>query len=136
VTVLDTSALVDYLLRIGVFEQVADLFEQEQELAAPELIVFETLAVLRRETNCNALADHRAQGAIVDLGDLPISLFPSLPLRSRAWELRSNLTAADAIFVALAERLEEPLATKDNSLASAVAKHSTAAAHELVAPAP
>jgi predicted nucleic acid-binding protein len=136
VTVLDTSALVDYLLGIGVFEQVADLLQQEQELAAPELIVFETLAVLRRETNRKALADHRAQEAVIDLGDLPLSLFPALPLRSRAWGLRSNLTAADAIFVALAECLDEPLATKDNSLANAVAKHSTVAVYELAAPAP
>jgi predicted nucleic acid-binding protein len=136
VTVLDTSALVDYLLGVGVFGQVADLLEQEQELAAPELIVFETLAVLRRETNRKTLADRRAQEAVLDLGDLPVSLFPALPLRSRAWELRSNLTAADAIFVALAERLDEPLATKDSGLASAVARHSTAAVHELVAPTP
>lgn len=132
-TVLDTSALVDYLLRIGVAKQVEDLLEREQELAAPELIVFEALAVLRRETHRKALAEDRAQEAVMDLGDMPISLFPALPLRSRAWTLRNNVTTADALFVALAERLREPLATKDRRLASAVAEHSTVKVHELAA---
>jgi len=57
------------------------------------------------------------------LGDLAVELYPSLPLRGRAWELRSNLTAADALFVTLAEQLGEPLATKDPALAKAAAKH-------------
>jgi predicted nucleic acid-binding protein len=48
-------------------------------------------------------------------------------LRRRAWELRHNLNAADALFVALAERLDEPLATKDTALARAASKHTTIA---------
>jgi predicted nucleic acid-binding protein len=54
-----------------------------------------------------------------------------LPLRDRAWELRENLTAADALFVALAERLGEPLATKDRRLALAARKHAGIEALEL-----
>lgn len=65
----------------------------------------------------------RARGAIDDLGDLPVDLFGTLPLRRRAWELRENLTAADALFVALAEYLGEPLATKDGGLAAAAHEH-------------
>lgn len=48
----------------------------------------------------------------------PSSCSQRCPLRSRAWELRDNLTAADAPFVALAEQLGEPLATKDQGLAT------------------
>jgi len=58
-----------------------------------------------------------------DLGDLPVELFGTLALRRRAWELRENLTAADALLVALAEYLGEPLATKDRGLASAARDH-------------
>ncbi len=58
-------------------------------------------------------------------------LFSSLPLRERAWGLRRNLTAADALFVALAESLDEPFATKDSALASEVAKHTTVTVLEL-----
>jgi predicted nucleic acid-binding protein len=124
VTVLDTSAVVDFLLGIGVAKQVEALMRTEGETAAPDLLIFETLAVLRREALRGELAEGRAAGALEDLGDLPIDLFPSMPLRQRAWTLRHNFTAADALFVVLAEQLDEPLATKDTSLAAEAAKHS------------
>ncbi len=97
--------------------------DNEGELAAPDLLVFEVLAVLRREVARGGLSEDRAAGAVSDLGDLPIELFPSLPLRRRAWALRANLTAGDALFVVLAEQLGEPLATKDSALCAEAAKH-------------
>lgn len=130
-TVLDSSAAVDYLLGAGASARVQQLIEQEEELAAPDLLVFEVLAVLRREAHRQGISLDRAAGAIEDLGNLPLQLYPALSLRSRAWALRDNLTAADALFVALAEALDEPLATCDRALASAVAKHSRAAIVEL-----
>jgi predicted nucleic acid-binding protein len=117
-TVLDSSGAIDFLLADGAAEQVGELLEREGELAAPELLVFEVMAVLRRDTLRGALEPRRARAALDDLGDLSVELFPALPLRSRAWELRDNLTAADALFVSLAEQLGEPLATKDHGLAT------------------
>ena len=128
---LDTSAAVDFLLGIGVAAQVQELMAAQGELAAPDLLVFEVLAVLRRQTHRRAIPESRAAGAIEDFGDLPIELFPTLPLRHRAWTLRHNLTAADALFVALAERLDEPLATKDAALARAATEHATIATLDL-----
>jgi len=125
VTVIDTSGVVDFLLGVGVAEQVEQLMEDEGELAAPDLLTFEVLAVLRREAGRGSIAGDRAAAAVDDLGDLPIELFPTLPLRRRAWALRRDLTAADALFAALAEQLDEPFATKDGALAAEVAKHST-----------
>jgi predicted nucleic acid-binding protein len=123
VTVLDTSAVLDFLLGDGGAPQVEAVLARERTAAAPDLLVFEVLAVLRRDVGRRALARDRARGAVDDLGDLPIELFASLPLRQRAWELREHLTAADALFVALAEQLGEPLATKDRGLAAAARKH-------------
>jgi predicted nucleic acid-binding protein len=125
VTVIDTSGVVDFLLGVGVAKHVETLMESDGELAAPDLLTFEVLAVLRREAYRGSIADSRAAAAVEDLGDLPIELFPSLPLRRRAWALRRNLTAADALFAALAEQLDEPLATKDDALATEVVKHAT-----------
>lgn len=122
-TVVDTSAVVDFLLGVGVMGDVSRLLEEEGELAAPDLLVFETLAVVRRESLRGGIADERAAAAVDDLGDLPVQLFPSLPLRRRAWALRANLTVADALFVALAERLGEPLATKDAALVASASHH-------------
>jgi predicted nucleic acid-binding protein len=134
VTVLDTSAVVDYLLGAGVAAEVHALMSEEGELAAPDLLVFEVLAVLRREARRGEIAENRAAAAVIDLGDLPIELFPSLPLRERAWTLRENLTAADALFVALAEQLGEPLATKDGALGVEASKHANLVVLRLGAP--
>ena len=80
-TVVDTSAVVDLLLGIGVADEVGALFSREGELAAPDVLVFEVLAVLRRATLRGQLRDERAAGAVSDLGDLALALIPSLPLR-------------------------------------------------------
>jgi predicted nucleic acid-binding protein len=123
VTVVDTSVVVDFLLGVGVAGQAQTLMTDEGELAAPDLLVFEVLAVLRRETQRGSLTGRRAADAVADLGDLAIELFPSLVLRHRAWQLRKNFTVADALFLALAEQLGEPLLTKDDPLATEAAKH-------------
>ena len=121
-TVLDTSAAIDYLLGAGVGSQVEALLAAAPA-SAPDLLVFETLAVLRRAVGRRELTQTRAAAAVNDLGDMALDLFPTLPLRARAWELRRNMTAGDALFVALAEALDEPLATTDAGLAKAGARH-------------
>lgn len=118
-TVLDTSGVVDFLVGEQGHAEVADLLRQEGTVAGPDLLVFEVVAVFRRQVQQHGMDARRAKSAIEDLGDLPLEIFPALPLRARVWELRDNLTAADAFFVALAERLDEPLATKDRRLATA-----------------
>ena len=130
-TVLDTSAVLDYLLGDGVAAAVEELLSDNRVGAAPDLMVFEVLAVLRRDVRRGVIPAERALGAIEDLGDLPIELYPSLVLRGRAWALRENLTVTDALFVALAEQLGEPLATKDRALASAARVHASADVIEL-----
>jgi len=116
VTVLDTSAVVDFLLGTGSADEVTALVAGSAPPAAPDVVVFEVLAVLRREVARGSLNPDRAEAAVEDLGDLGLELYGSLGLRSRAWELRENLTIADALFVALAEMLDEPLVTKDAGL--------------------
>jgi predicted nucleic acid-binding protein len=120
--VLDTSAVVDHLYGTGAAERVAALLSGSVP-AAPDLLVFEVLAVVRRDAARGLLDARRARAVVDDLGDLRIELFPSLPLRRRVWDLRENLTVADALFVALAELLAEPLVTKDSALAAAAGAH-------------
>jgi predicted nucleic acid-binding protein len=123
VTVLDTSVVIDYLVGDGVAPDVAELLAEGAPAAAPDLLVFEVLAVFRRDVARGEMSPARAGAALDDLGDLAVDLFPTLPLRDRAFELRANLTAADGLFVALAELLDEPLATKDRGLARAAREH-------------
>lgn len=123
-TVVDSSVVVDVLIAEDPSVAEAErLLLGQPSPSAPDVLVFEVLAALRRNLRRGVVAPDRAAGAVDDLGDLPIELFPSLPLRRRVWELRDNLTAADALFVALAEQLGEPLATKDRGLAAAARRH-------------
>jgi predicted nucleic acid-binding protein len=131
VTVIDSGGVVDALLGVDAEEAVWDLLAREPALAAPDVVVFETLAAIRRITQRGDLDPARAAAAIEDLGDFRVDLFPSLPLRSRAWELRENVGAADALFIALAEQLDEPLATKDGALIRAARDHTAIETIEL-----
>ena len=47
---------------------------------------------------------------------LDMELFPFDPFAGRIWELRHNVTSYDAWYVAIAEALNLPLATLDESL--------------------
>ena len=60
---------------------------------------------------------------IVDLLELSLTRYPHDVLLFRVWELRDNLTAYDAAYVALAEALDAPLVTCDGKIASASGHH-------------
>lgn len=89
------------------------------ELAAPDLADVETVAVLRKRWIAGDLTDQRLSDAIDDLEDLGLTRYPTLPLMRRAFQLRANLTAYDAAYVALAERLDCTLLTADQRIAAA-----------------
>jgi predicted nucleic acid-binding protein len=75
--------------------------------------------VLRRYTRIGELDAARGLQALEDLGDLPLTRYPHDLFLFRIWELRHNVTAYDAAYIALAEALAVPLLTRDASLASA-----------------
>jgi len=56
--------------------------------------------------------------------------YPHEPLNDRVWELREDLTAYDATFVALAEALDVPLVTCDARLAAAPGHHAHIELHD------
>jgi predicted nucleic acid-binding protein len=89
------------------------------ELAAPDLVDVETIAVLRKRWLAGAISDQRFTDAIQDLEDVELDRYPTLPLMRRAYELRANVTAYDAAYVALAETLGCELLTGDRRLTNA-----------------
>lgn len=90
-----------------------------ETLAAPELARVEVLSVLRRQLLHGSLTQLQADAAIADLVALPIAVYPMAGLIVRCWELRANVTAYDACYVALAESLGCILLTADARLANA-----------------
>jgi predicted nucleic acid-binding protein len=89
------------------------------DLAAPDLVDVETVAVLRKRWLARSISDARFAAAVGDLESLDLDRYPVLPFMRRAYELRSNVTAYDAAYVALAETLGCELWTGDRRLASA-----------------
>ena len=91
---------------------------EDGDLHAPHLIDVEILHALRGMTMRGELTDDRAADARTDFADTALLRYPHEPLGDRIWELRHNLSAYDAAFVALAEALGVPLLTCDGRLAS------------------
>ena len=90
---------------------------------APALIDAEVSSVVRGLTisvkpNIRISSD-RAEQMLTDYAGLRLARHPMQPLQARVFELRDNLTAYDAMYVALAERLALPLLTDDAELAAA-----------------
>ncbi len=90
-----------------------------ERLDAPDLILVESLSVIRRQALAGMLEAAQAEQAVDDLLTLPIVIHPTAPLLRRAWELRANVTPYDACYAALAEALNCPLLTGDARLARA-----------------
>lgn len=116
--VVDASALMEVLLQTERGARVeARLFGDDGELHAPHLIDVEIVQGLRRLVRTGELASGRAEEAIADLAELDLQRHAHFDLLGRAWKLRDNITAYDAMYVVLAEAIEAPLVTCDAALA-------------------
>lgn len=118
--VLDASAAIEWLLQTKAGARVeARIFSRAAALHAPHLLDIEVAQVLRRYVAAGAVTASRGRAALEDLADLSLTRYPHEWLLERVWELRDNLTAYDAAYVALAEALDLPLVTCDGKMASA-----------------
>jgi predicted nucleic acid-binding protein len=120
VIVIDASALLEVLLNRPAVERLARrLHDPLETLHAPHLIDLEVAQALRRYQAAGEMSPQRAREALQALMQMPLERHPHWPLLDRIWELRHNLTAYDAAYIALAEALDAPLLTCDRALASA-----------------
>ena len=118
--VVDASAVTEFLLQTALGKQVEErLFRDGDDLQAPHLLDVEVVQALRRLVRVGEVRPDRAEEALDDLSILAIRRYPHADLLSRAWQLRDNLTAYDAMYVALAEAIDSPLVTCDLPLGTA-----------------
>lgn len=117
--VVDASVVVAALVDTGPSGRWAEAELVGTQLVAPHLLPVEVANILRRVTRAGQISEDVAAMAHHDLISLPIEFFPYEPVAQRAWSLRSNLTAYDAWYVALAELLDAPLSTLDGRLSRA-----------------
>jgi predicted nucleic acid-binding protein len=95
------------------------IYARNEALHAPHLLDLEVGQVLRRLVREAVISARRADEAIEDLVDLRVTRYPHFVFLPRIWQLRHNLSAYDAAYVVLAEKLGATLVTRDARLASA-----------------
>lgn len=118
--VVDASVLANAIGDDGADGEAArDAIRRGGRVSAPDLVDVETVAVLRKRWLAGTLPARRFASAVRDLEDLAVDRYPTVRLMWRAYELRDDVTAYDAAYVALAEALDCPLVTADARLAKA-----------------
>jgi predicted nucleic acid-binding protein len=114
------SALLEFLLPTALGTRVeVRLFRDRDEFHVPHLADVEVTQGLRRLVRTGEVSQDRALDAIADLADFDLHRHPHLDLLARAWKLRENVTAYDAMYIVLAEALDAPMVTCDTALGKA-----------------
>lgn len=114
--VVDASVVLEILLGTASGRRFeSDLYARSGSWNVPHLLDTEVLQVLRRLVRARQLDVERALLAVEDLGHLDLLRHGHAELAARVWELRDNLTAYDATYLALAEALGATLVSGDRS---------------------
>ncbi|MEV6214181.1 type II toxin-antitoxin system VapC family toxin [Nocardia sp. NPDC051833] len=118
--VVDASVFVHALLNPGPLGDVCRAaLEADNRWIAPQHWTVEVLSVIRRFTRAGTITADQAARAVDAVG----ALDPEVPVTRvfvpRIWDLRDNLTAYDAAYVAAAEAYGCDLLTTDARLANA-----------------
>ncbi len=117
---VDSSALIAAVTNFEYSEDAAGRAIASAQLIAPHVVDLEVAHGLRR---LDRAADTDAAVAFRRYRLVSIRRYDHGPLMSRIWELRHNLSAYDAAYVALAETTGTPLLTLDRRIANAPGHH-------------
>lgn len=112
--VVDASAALSALLNDG---QARQLLRRER-LHAPHLIDSEIASALRRQVQHSRVTPSDGWNALDAWRRIALTRYPVIALLDRVWELRDTLSAYDASYVAVAEKLDCALVTADSRLSS------------------
>ncbi len=120
--VVDCSALLAFLLDPQGNNSIGMAIGGAESLAAPDLIDVEMISALRRLENLRRISRPAADRLVDQFLLLQLERFPAHDLVPSIWKLRTNFSAYDAAYVALARSLKAPLLTRDGRLQRAVAE--------------
>jgi predicted nucleic acid-binding protein len=118
VIVVDASVLTPALVNDQALGDRMRSRLQGERLTAPALVDLEVISSLRGIVRAGKESVRRAERALRDLAALPLTRAQHPRLAQRIWELRDNLSAYDAAYVALAERVGTLLLTADAAFAA------------------
>lgn len=113
--VADASTVVAALFSDGMAREIV----QREQVQAPHLIDSEVAHVLRAGVRRQAIAATTGWDLLHRFRWMAITRHGTFAMLDRVWELRDNLTAYDAAYVALAEAIDCPLVTADARISRA-----------------
>jgi predicted nucleic acid-binding protein len=116
--VLDASAAVELLLRTPAGRR-AESALRGRRVMVPAHFDAEVFSALGRLVRAGTLEERLMEPILHELARAPFVRYALRPLLVASWNLRHNLSLRDALYVALARRLEAPLVTADTRLAQA-----------------
>lgn len=123
IVLLDASAVVDLLIRSDAGEPVRRFLTGHTDLALVTVahLDAEAISALARLSRADVLTDAEVATLLDRLGALAMRRLPiTSELLAAAWELRDNVAARDALYVAAAQSMEAKLVTTDERLARSV----------------
>lgn len=116
--VIDASAGAEIVANTRRGRALARLIPPGSEGWVPEHFYAEVLGVIRRQLLIEKIVDNgQATAAVSRLRGWRLHHASVAPLVDAAWAYRHNMTAADALYVVLAEHLNAELLTDDHALA-------------------
>jgi len=113
--VADTSTVVAALFIEGMAREIV----QREQVQAPHLIDSEVAHVLRARVRRQVIDATTGWNLLHRFRWMAITRHGTFAVLDRVWELRDNLTAYDAAYVALAEAIDCPLVTADARISRA-----------------
>lgn len=119
--IVDCSAIVE-MLRTSRGRAVADEL-RGHALHAPQLLIAEMLHAVRSMLLRGDLSADEAERLLDRFRRLPIRYFPMEQLISAGWALRDNVSAYDAMYIALSASADSPVVTCDARLHRASPEH-------------
>jgi predicted nucleic acid-binding protein len=112
--VVDASVILAWLLRLRSIP-----FSDDQHVHVPHLVDIEVANAVRGHVRRGELDQRSGWDILHTFRWLAITRHGTFSMLDRVWELRHNLTAYDAAYVALAETLQCPLVTADARISRA-----------------